>query len=62
MNLTQRYVIHPQDYTLSEGFLWKERDPADIHRSDAIPFCIWTVPVLFTCITGYGPVQGVESF
>jgi hypothetical protein len=39
MNLIQRYVIHPQDYTYIEGFLLKGRDPADVH----IPFCIWTV-------------------
>jgi hypothetical protein len=30
--------------------------------SDTIPFWILIVPFLYTFVTGYGPVRGVDNF
>jgi hypothetical protein len=52
--------LSPRSYLI--GLLIEWSDSTDIHSSDTIPFWILIVPFLYTFVTGYDPVRGVNNF
>ena len=59
MNLTQGMSFAPK-IIHNLRVLLERRHPADINSLCYNSFCIWAVPLLYTCVTGYVPYDALR--